>query len=228
MEKRHKLSWKLHKKATRDQFRAKEISLGPWTSYSLQHDPKHLCFVLSRYKFCAKMLEGQKKVLEIGCGDGIGIPVVAQAVSSLHCVDWEPRNIKGNKRRYPFLKNVSYECLDATQKAVEGQYDACFHIDVIEHLEPRHEKKLIENICCSLARQGILIIGTPNKDASRYATERSSSQHINLHTAESLRKLVGKYFEHCFIFSMNDEVVHTGYSKMAHYLFAIGAGKKEQ
>jgi hypothetical protein len=25
---------------------------------------------------------------------------------------------------------------------------------------------------------------------------------------------------------MNDEVVHTGFSPMAHYLFAVGAGKR--
>ena len=29
-----------------------------------------------------------------------------------------------------------------------------------------------------------------------------------------------------FVFSMNDEVVHTGFHKMANYVFAIGAGKK--
>jgi hypothetical protein len=28
------------------------------------------------------------------------------------------------------------------------------------------------------------------------------------------------------MFSMNDEVVHTGFQPMAHYLFAIGAGTR--
>jgi len=35
-----------------------------------------------------------------------------------------------------------------------------------------------------------------------------------------------KYFENSFIFSMNDEVVHTGYEPMAHYLFGMGVGLK--
>jgi hypothetical protein len=34
------------------------------------------------------------------------------------------------------------------------------------------------------------------------------------------------YFHNVFVFSMNDEVVHTGYYPMAHYLFAVCAGKK--
>lgn len=29
-----------------------------------------------------------------------------------------------------------------------------------------------------------------------------------------------------FLFSMNDEVVHTGYYPMAHYLIAVGIGPK--
>ena len=29
-----------------------------------------------------------------------------------------------------------------------------------------------------------------------------------------------------FMFSMNDEVVHTGYSKLAHYIFALCCGAK--
>jgi len=37
---------------------------------------------------------------------------------------------------------------------------------------------------------------------------------------------VSKFFRNIFIFSMNDEVVHTGFHPMAHYLFAIGVGKK--
>ena len=35
-----------------------------------------------------------------------------------------------------------------------------------------------------------------------------------------------KHFENVFLFSMNDEMVHTGYSKMAHYLVAVCATKK--
>ena len=61
----------------------KSIALGPWTTYSLLDDPKHMAFVLSRYKFVAKMLEGRQSVLEVGCGDAFGAPIVAQAVRHL-------------------------------------------------------------------------------------------------------------------------------------------------
>lgn len=219
-------AWNLHIEATIDQFKTPEIALGPWTSYSLMHDPKHMAFVLSRYKFCAKMLSGKSRVLEVGCGDAFGAPIVAQSVGSLDCIDWEPRNIEGNKRRLSHLKNVSFEVGDISTKRPSSEYDAIFNIDVIEHLEPEYEKSFIENMNAALINSGILIIGTPNETASKYATFRSDHQHINLKTADSLKNLLDLYFENSFIFSMNDEVVHLGYYPMAHYLFGVGVGKK--
>jgi hypothetical protein len=35
-----------------------------------------------------------------------------------------------------------------------------------------------------------------------------------------------RFFKNVFMFSMNDEVVHTGYSKMSHYNFALCCGKR--
>jgi 2-polyprenyl-3-methyl-5-hydroxy-6-metoxy-1,4-benzoquinol methylase len=219
-------AWNLHIEATDDQFKTEEIKLGPWTSYSLINDPKHMAFVLSRYKFCAKMLDGKNNVLEVGCGDGFGAPIVAQFVGKLHCIDWEQRNVDGNRRRLPHLKNVTFELGDVSTDRVEGSYDGIFNIDVIEHLEPEFEKPFIENMLASLTKEGVMIIGTPNETASQYATFRSDHQHINLKSAETLKSLMDIYFHNTFVFSMNDEVMHTGYFPMAHYIFAVGVGKK--
>ena len=226
MKKEDRLAWKLHHESTIEQFKQEEISLGPWTSESLMNDPKHMCFVLARYKFCAKMMEGKANILEVGCGDGFGIPIIAQVAKNLHCIDWEERNIIGNQRRLKNVKNVTYQTLDVSAEAISGKFDAIFNIDVIEHLEPEREHNFIGNMFEALKDDGIMIVGTPNETASAYATHRSDHQHINLKTAESLKLLMSHYFENCFIFSMNDEVIHTGYYPMAHYLFAVGVGKK--
>ncbi len=37
---------------------------------------------------------------------------------------------------------------------------------------------------------------------------------------------MSEYFHNVFMFSMNDEVVHTGYHRMAHYVIALCAGRK--
>lgn len=202
------------------------LQLGPWTSYSMMNDPKHMCFVLARYKFVAKMIDGKNKVLEIGCGDGFGIPIVAQAASEIHGVDRDDRLLEGNRQRLKFLKNASFMNLDLVSNAPKEKYDAIFSIDVIEHLEPKDEKNFLNNSIKGLNKDGILIIGTPNVTANKYATHRSKVQHINLKSHDDLKAIMQKHFANSFLFSMNDEIVHTGYYPMAHYLFAIGVGLK--
>lgn len=214
-----------YKKGTDEQF-IESVKLGPWTSYSLLHDPKHMCFVLSRYKFCAKMLEGKKSILEVGCGDGFGMPIIAQGAEFVLGIDSESRLIEGNKERLVDLKNVKFTTHDICESKVDGVFDGAFAIDVIEHLDKELETKFMTNTCKSLNSDGIFIIGTPNIFANEHATYRSRVQHINLQSQDSLRALLYQYFNNVFMFSMNDEVVHTGYGPMAHYLFGVGVGVK--
>lgn len=219
----------LYEKGTSYQFNNPEIKLGPWTSYSLMNDPKHMCFVLSRYKFCAKMLEGKNRnILEVGCGDGFGLPIVADIANKIWAVDWDKRLLENIKSRLNYLKNVEYKHIDFNKETsnVLGEIDAVYAIDVIEHIEPDNEEAFMKNIihCITNKDEGIMILGTPNITASKYASERSAVQHCNLKSMKTLRELMERYFHNVFMFGMNDEVLHTGYDAMCHYIFAVGAG----
>jgi len=207
-----------------DNYEKCAAKLGPYTTHIWNHDPKHLGFLLSRYKFCAKMLEGKKRVLEIGCGDGFGIPVMLQSVGHIHGVDWEPLLMQSNIDRLEGL-NCSFSVLDITTGSAPGnKFDAAFSLDVIEHIPKEKESFYFQNICTSLESDGVFIMGTPNITANEYASEGSRQGHINLKSHAEMRKLMGTYFRNVFLFSMNDEVVHTGYGSMAHYLIAMGVG----
>src|SRR3990167_7616730 len=218
-------AWDCYQEGVKDQSIFEEHSMGPWTSYSYVHDPKHIGFGLARYKFCAKMLEGKDIVVEIGCGDGIGIPLVANVVKHLHCIDWDENNLEGCARRLKHLKNVSYHKIDLNKKSFGFQVDAAYSIDVIEHLEPALEAQFMSNLCNLLKPSSMLITGTPNITASPYASKRSEVQHINLKSQKTLRELTQGYFKHVLLFGMNDEVLHTGYAAMCHYIWSIGMEK---
>lgn len=222
------------KEGTDHQFEAKPLTLGPWTSFSFYRDAKHRCFVLSRYKFVAKMLENKEKVLEIGCGDGFGFPIVAQNVGWLSGIDVDERLIDGDRERLDWVENGEFNLHSITDGPLFysigdnylDRFDAAFSVDVIEHLDPEIEPVFMENIVKSLHTNGVYIMGTPNKYAEQYASEESKVQHINLHTAKTLKTLMDRYFVNTFSFSQNDEVVHTGFDKMANYLWCIGVGVK--
>jgi len=109
---------------------------------------------------------------------------------------------------------------------VDGPFDAAYSIDVIEHVERKDEDKFMANITSSLAEQGVCIIGSPSLQSQEYASAESKENHVNCKDYKQFRELMQKYFHNVFLFSMNDEVVHTGFYPMAHYLWAICVGKK--
>lgn len=202
------------------------IKLGPTPSHLWRTDPRHLCFLLARYKFCSKLLAGRKNVLEIGCGDAFGLRLVLQTVSSVHGVDFDPLFVEWAQTQYAEEQlNASFEVLDITRQLPQGGlYDAAYALDFIEHIPSRAENKALRNICRVLSPEAVCLVGTPNVAASKHASRDSAIGHINLKDAEALRKLMEDYFGTVFLFSMNDEVVHTGFHGMAHYLFALGVG----
>ena len=69
-------------------------------------------------------------------------------------------------------------------------------------------------------------MGTPSIQSQAYASPQSKEGHINCKDQRALKELMLNFFENVFVFAMNDEVVHTGFYAMAHYLIALGVGKK--
>lgn len=217
----------------KEAFETQELSIGPWTSWSMIHDARHMAFVLSRYKFVAKMLEGRKYVMEVGCGDAFGLPIVAQNLAGggvLYAVDWEEKFLNDNRKRMQFCSNVNFIQHDMNSSPLDNvKVSAIYLIDVIEHVDPVKEDIFIRNLIESYEdiENAIMIIGTPNLTAAQYASEQSASVHINLKGQSDLRALLSKYFHNVFMFGMNDEVIHTGYGPMCHYIWGMGVGLKQ-
>lgn len=216
----------LFEEASSYQFATEQIVLGPWTSYSILTDPKHLGFVLARYKFASKMIREGGSTLEVGCGDGIGAPVLGAVSDTYLGIDIDERLISDNSRRLKKISNLEFSKIDITQFDTTETFDNVVHIDVLEHLDAELEGQFVARSVAALKSDGIYVCGSPSKYSEAYASPQSALQHINLKTAPAMKSLFSQYFDFVWIFSMNDEIVHTGYHPMAHYLFAVCAGKK--
>jgi 2-polyprenyl-3-methyl-5-hydroxy-6-metoxy-1,4-benzoquinol methylase len=203
------------------------VKLGIHTTHFWRTNPKRLLFMLSRYKFIAKMLSGCKDAMEIGCGDGFGAGLVLQEVGKVHCVDFDPLFIEHCLKERK-CKGLTFEVADLTKHPIMPRRDAIYSVDVLEHVKKKNEGKFLKNIIRSLKSDGICIMGTPTLESQKYASIWSKEGHVNCKTGEELKKTMLKYFERVFVFSMNDEVVHTGFYPMAHYLFAIGVYPKNK
>lgn len=189
-------------------------------------DPKRLGIVLSRYKFVAKMLSGKKRVLEVGVGDAWASRVVKQEVGTLVGIDFDPVFVKNAMEGMEDPWRFECRVHDMLGGPVPGGFDAAYALDVIEHIAQADEDRFIRNIVASVDAPGVVMIGLPSLESQAYASPLSKVGHVNCKSAPDLRALMLKYFHDVFIFSMNDEIVHTGFYPLAHYLFALCVGKR--
>lgn len=198
--------------------------LGLMANQVWHDDPRRLLFSMARYKFVAKMLVGKESVAEVGCGDGFCSRIVQQEIPNLHLYDFDPTFIEDIKNRNPpkankwHLKGVFCETI---LTHAGDEYEAIYCLDVLEHIRPSDETEFLVGIINALKSDGVFIAGMPSSQSQKYASPQSKSGHVNCKTGEGLRTTMLKYFHNVFLFSMSDEVVHTGFSPMAHYLLAI-------
>jgi len=207
-----------------------KITLGPNTADRYLTDPKRLVFFLSRYKFAAKMLKNATAIVDIGCGDGFGTNTfIADTKASVKGIDFDAELIAHANglqleltRLYPEKgARLSFVNGDLLSMVTAPAYDGLSCMDVIEHIEPSRVADFVRNVGGLLKDKGVAVIGTPNLHAKQYASPHSEIGHINDYDPIRLYDELRKEFSVVLQFSMNDEMVHTGFDKLAHYLVAV-------
>jgi 2-polyprenyl-3-methyl-5-hydroxy-6-metoxy-1,4-benzoquinol methylase len=200
--------------------------MGYMTSWAYYDDPKRLAFMLARYKFVAKMLEGTGHVLEVGCGDAFATRIVAQAVGRVTAVDFDPAFIES--ARATLSPKWPIDCFqhDIMAGSVAGSFDGAYALDVLEHIPAEQEDLFLRHMIAPLTPAGTVVIGMPSLQSQAHASAHSREGHVNCKDQRDLKSLMQRYFTNVFMFAMNDEVLHTGYHAMAHYIIALCCGKR--
>lgn len=192
--------------------------VGGMTKDYWDRDPRRLAFVLARYKFVSRMLEGKNIVLEIGCADGFGSRIVRQRVKELVAIDIDAASIEEAQARQSEQWPISFMHADFTKETYVN-FDAVYALDVVEHIEPG---MLTRNFLGAMkAAAPVAIVGCPSLESQEHASELSKLGHINCMTEDRFRYEMEIHWRHVFLFGMNDEVLHTGFGPMCHYRFAL-------
>lgn len=180
-------------------------ALGPRISAELRRDPKRLGFVLSRYKFAAKMARRGGTVVELGCGEGLGSRILSEFAAGYTGVDSDSSAVASAQRDWGNEKTRFLEgsLLDGTF----GRFDALVCLDGLERVEARRRPDFADAVARNLADDGACVVGAPGG------------------AADGLQGLLRAVFHNVFMFGMNDEVVHTGLVPAAHYSIALGCNK---
>ena len=121
--------------------------MGLMSSQVWRDDPRRLVFLLSRYKFVAKMFSGLPKVLEVGCADAFGSRIVKQEVGELVATDFDPIFIEDASTRIDPNWPIELRVHNILAGPVEGAFDGVYCCDVLEHIEPPGRASLHAQSC---------------------------------------------------------------------------------
>jgi 2-polyprenyl-3-methyl-5-hydroxy-6-metoxy-1,4-benzoquinol methylase len=201
----------------------RQITLGKHLANWFRHTPRRALHYSSYYKFAAKMVGRNKRVLDVGCREGLGTWMLATECGFARGIDPDEEAIALAERNWPEHK-VDFLCTDFVESP-PGQWDAVVSFDVIEHVQPESAGRFFERMTANLTRDGVVVVGTQNQTGQVDASARSRPEQVNVYSAERLEEEMRRRFAHVFMFGANDEVVHTGFPPMTHYLIALGCKK---
>lgn len=217
-----------------------KFSFGLYYSDGMRKDIKKSMVTLARYKFAAKMAAHVEnlRVLELGCNEGLGayffmqMPNCGEYVgvdANKEAISWGLENVRPDGQGYG--KKVDFVNADFL-KPMElggrsGNFNALVSLDVIEHIRAEDEHKFMDVVVGNISDDGIAVIGTPNIAMRPYQPEETRKEHVNMLDEAGLHRICHAAFKNVFLFSMNDEVVHTGFAPMACYFFALCCGPRK-
>jgi SAM-dependent methyltransferase len=178
-----------------------QIALGKIASHWYYKTPGRLLQTLSYYKFAAKLIGKEKRVLDVGCKEGLGTWILCKECGSAQGIDTDPEAIESARANFQ-RPGIEFSVSDILKVTPKAPADA-----VVAFETPIHA---IQAIKTNVTDEGLVIVGAPARDS----------------LPERLEQMMREHFEFVFLFAVNDEVVHTGYFKLAQYLICIGSKKK--
>lgn len=196
--------------------------LSTYEGYSFKEDPFYVFLGLARYKFVVRFLKRTDRVLDAGCGLGLGAVLLSQFAGHVTAADIDGDFIEANAKEYSDLPNLDFIQLNLLDIPPSSPtYDAVVSLDVIEHFDKRQIEVVAANYAALVRDGGFAVIGTPNIASRPFASQLRLDSHLHEFEHDEFEQLLSKYFKRVFLFSMTDEIVSTAFPKLAWYLMAL-------
>lgn len=156
-------------------------------------------------------------ILDIGCGTG-------NILASLHPkkglgVDISSKMIQQAKRKYGYLKTLSFRKHDIEKQSMQGNFDYILFNDVIEHVE--NQDIALKNISLSMKKNTILILSMANPKwepililLEKLKLKMPEGPHYRI----SEKQLLQLLHKHCLVvISKNVYIPHTSISFLNNF-----------
>lgn len=118
-----------------------------------------MIYTLKPFKFSShdkiiKLVEPDKKVLDIGCASGYLASFLKEKGCLVDGIDYDDKYIQEAK------KHCNAKVLDISKENIEGRYDVVIMGDILEHLV--HPDEVLLKLKYNLSDNGYIIISLPN------------------------------------------------------------------
>jgi ubiquinone/menaquinone biosynthesis C-methylase UbiE len=138
---------------------------------------------LFAYEQAAKEIHGT--VLEIGCGEGYGIKLLAPHSNRYIAID---KYLPANPENFKSVEFIQME-VPLLNGLEDNSFDVVICFQLIEHKQD--DKTLLREIYRVLKPGGKLLLTTPNKTMSL----TRNPYHMREYTTDEFRKLISSYFQ---------------------------------
>lgn len=142
--------------------------------------------LLQRYCFASQFCNG-KYVLEAACGSGLGLRHLAKTAKLVIAGDIDPENLKHARQEYAHQSTIQIKQFDAQHMPFsDTSLDVVILFEAIYYLEK--PEKFIREAHRILKPNGILILGTVNKDWSEFNPSPFSQKYFSVPELNNLLK----------------------------------------
>ena len=150
----------------------------------------------TRYRFAAELCEN-KDVLEVACGSGQGLGLLAKKAKRVLAGDIEEENLKLALRHYKDRPDIELKVMDAQQLALDNEsFDVIILYEAIYYLA--HPERFVQEAKRVLRKGGILLICIANKDCPSFNPSPYSHRYFSVPELFGLMKEKG--FDNITIF----------------------------
>lgn len=147
----------------------------------------------------ARALVAERRVLDLGSGEGFGAALLAQVARAVVGVDVDAQAVEHSRLNYG-SPNLTFSLASATDLGAlpDDGFDAVVAFEVIEHIAD--QEAVLFEVARVLAPGGLLLISTPDRLVYSKTTGQQNPFHERELTQEELVGLLGPRFSELALF----------------------------